>query len=131
MEILKQVFINGGWVILVYAFWRVAIWVVRKTETKVDDNILDNYVSVAIDYALKVIPKKDNDTKIDTKINWVKFVGNALGKFSEAYTKEQGDSPDMTTFEKAKKLIEETASNIELKDIKDVLAQYKENKEVA
>lgn len=122
MEFLKQIFINGGWVILFYCLVRIGIWIVRKTETKTDDVILDKYVNQAVSFALKIIPQNSN-------INWVKFVGNALGKFNEAYTKEQGDAPDITTIEKAKKLIEEIADNIELKNIKDVLDQYKNNED--
>lgn len=125
LELLKQIFINGGWLLVAYIIFRVAIWIVRKTETDKDDQILDRYINTAVQFALKIIPE-------NTEINWVKFVGNALGKFSEAYTKEQGDSPDMSTFEKAKKLIEETADNIEFKNIKDVLKQYKkEDKTIA
>ena len=123
-EALKQVMINGGWVVVLYVLFRVGIWIVRKTETKTDDMILDRYVNMGVQFALKVIPK-------NSEINWVKFAGNALGKFVEAYTKEQGDTPDMTTMDKARKLIEETADNIEFKQIKEVLEQYKDNKEIA
>lgn len=123
MELLKQIFLSGGWVILLYCLCRIGIWIVRKTETKTDDVILDKYVNQAVSFALKVIPQNSN-------INWVKFVGNALGKFNEAYTKEQGDSPNISTIEKSKKLIEEIADNIEFKNIEDVLEQYKNNKEL-
>ena len=124
IEALKQVMINGGWVVVLYILFRIGLWIVRKTETKVDDMIVDRYVNMAVQFALKIIPK-------NSEINWVKFAGNALGKFSEAYTKEQGDTPDMSTIERAKKLIEETANTIEFKQIKEVLEQYKDNKEIA
>ncbi|MBR4633078.1 MAG: hypothetical protein IKO48_07180 [Elusimicrobia bacterium] len=123
MELLKQIFVNGGWVILFYVLCRVLFWIIRKTKTEKDDVILDKYVSQAVNFALKIIPQNSN-------VNWVKFVGNALGKFSEAYTKEQGDAPDISTIEKAKKLIEEIADNIEFKNVKDVLEQYKNNETV-
>lgn len=123
-EIAKALWANIGWLAVAYIVFRVAIWVIRATKTQVDDKIIDNYISVAVKYALNLIPQ-------NTKVNWLKFVGNALGKFNEAYTKEQGDSPDMTVLDKAKKIIEETADEIEFKDIKTVLEQYKDNKEVA
>lgn len=126
MEIVKQIFVNGGWVLVLYVVYRVAFWIIRKTTTTTDDAILDNYVSKAVKFALTIIPNPDT-----TQINWLKFVGNALAKFNEAYTKEQGDSPDATTFEKAKKIIEEIADNSEFKNVKVLLEQYKDDKTVA
>lgn len=103
----------GGWALLIlYLVFRIGIWYVRKTETKVDDEILDNYIKIGVDFASSLIPK-------NTEINWLKFVANALSKFTEAYTKSQGDVPDSTTFEKAKKLIEELAAQKELKELKN------------
>ena len=91
----------GGWktICVVFACFAL-IWIIRATKTKKDDEILDEYVSTGIEYALKVMPK-------DSKIEWVKFVGNALGKFSEIYTKTQKLPPDAKVYDKAKQLIEE------------------------
>ena len=124
METLKAVFLNGGWVIAIYAFWRIFLWAIRKTETKKDDVIIDEYVSKAVKLALQVIPKPE-----ETQVNWLKFLGNALAEFNRAYTKEQGEAPDTSTFEKAKSLIQEIATNSQFNNAKEMLEAYvgKEN----
>lgn len=124
METLKALFVNGGWVLVVYVIFRIAIWVIRKTDSKKDDEILDNYVAKAVKLALQVIPNPEN-----TQINWLKFVANALAEFNRAYTKEQGEAPDTSTFEKAKSLIQEIATNSQFNNAKEMLEAYvgKEN----
>lgn len=97
----------GGWQVVIVIVSFIIIWVIRATKTKKDDEILDKYVTTAIDYALKVMPK-------DSKIDWVKFVANALGKFNEIYTKTNELPPDSKLYDKAKQLIEKIA---ELKQI--------------
>ena len=124
METLKALFVNGGWVLVVYVIFRIAIWVIRKTDSKKDDEILDNYVAKAVKLALQVIPNPEN-----TQINWLKFTANVLAEFNRAYTKEQGEAPDTSTFEKAKTLITEIATNSQFKNAKEMLEAYigKEN----
>lgn len=97
----------GGWTSVIIVACFVLIWVIRATKTQKDDEILDKYVATAVEYALKVMPA-------NSKINWVKFVGNALGKFSEIYTKTNELPPDAKIYEKAKQLIEKMT---ELKQI--------------
>lgn len=124
METLKAVFLNGGWVICLYILFRIGLWIVRKTKTTKDDIIVDNYVAKAVKLALQVIPNPEN-----TQVNWLKFLGNALAEFNRAYTKEQGEAPDTTTFEKAKALITEIANNSQFNNAKEMLEAYvgKEN----
>ena len=124
IEFLKTLFVSGGWVIAIYAFWRILLWVIRKTETKKDDVIIDEYVSKAVKLALQIIPKPE-----ETQVNWLKFLGNALAEFNRAYTKEQGEAPDSSTYEKAKNLILEIANNAQFENAKDMLEAYigKEN----
>jgi len=97
----------GGWQVVIVVCCFVLIWVIRATKTKKDDEILDKYVATAVEYAVKVMPK-------DCKIDWVKFVGNALGKFSEIYTKTNELPADAKLYDKAKQMIEKIA---ELKQI--------------
>lgn len=114
MEILKELFMTyGGWILVVYLAVRFTIWIVRKTETLKDDAVLDNFVKVGVDFALQVMPA-------NTSLNWLKFTKNALSKFVEAYTASQGDAPDMNVYEKAKKLIEEIASQKETGELKNL-----------
>ncbi len=101
----------GGWAwlaVIVLSF--VAIWIIRATKTQKDDVILDKYVAVAIEYALKVMPA-------DSKIDWVKFVANALGKFSEIYTKTNQLPPDAKLYEKIKQLIETIAREKQIEQL--------------
>lgn len=103
IEVSKHLFEKlGGWQVVFVICCFVLIWIVRATKTKKDDEILDKYVTTAVSYALKVMPK-------DSKIDWVKFVGNALGKFNEIYTKTNELPPDAKLYEKAKQLIEKVA----------------------
>lgn len=97
----------GGWQVIIVFVSFIIIWVIRATKTKKDDEILDKYVKKAVEYAVAVMPK-------DSKIDWVKFVANALGKFNEIYTKTEELPPDSKLYDKAKQLIEEIA---ELKQI--------------
>ena len=72
-EVSKSLFEKlGGWQVVVVICCFGLIWIVRATKTKKDDEILDKYVTTAVSYALKVMPQ-------NSKIDWVKFVGNALG----------------------------------------------------
>lgn len=119
MEILKNLFINGGWLMVVYIVFRVWLWIVRKTKTTKDDEFVDKYVNKAVKLALQVIPNPQT-----TQINWVKFTANVLAEFNRAYTKDQGETPDTSTFEKAKKLIEEIADNNQFKNAKEMLESY-------
>lgn len=123
---LKTAFENafvtyGGYAIILYILFRVAIWIIRKSENKVDDKILDTYVSKAVDFALTIIPA-------NSTVNWIKFVGNALGQFQTAYIKEQGEIPSESVMEKAKTLIYEVADKVEFKNIKDALQDWKAGK---
>ena len=114
VEISKSLFEKlGGWQVVVVICCFVLIWIVRATKTKKDDEILDKYVTTAISYALEVMPK-------DSKINWVKFVGNALGKFNEIYTKTNELPPDAKLYEKAKQLIEKIAEIKQIEQTKVV-----------
>lgn len=88
-----------GWQVVIVILCFVLIWVIRATKTKKDDEILDKYVATAVEYALKVMPA-------NAKIDWVKFVGNALGKFNEIYTKTNELPPDAKLYDRAKQLIE-------------------------
>lgn len=97
----------GGWQVVIVFVSFIIIWVIRATKTKKDDEILDKYVKKGVEYALAVMPK-------DSKIDWVKFVANALGKFNEIYTKTEELPPDAKLYDKAKQLIEKIA---ELKQI--------------
>jgi len=97
----------GGWQVVIVFVSFIIIWVIRATKTKKDDEILDKYVKKGVEYALAVMPK-------DSKIDWVKFVANALGKFNEIYTKTEELPPDSKLYDKAKQLIEKIA---ELKQI--------------
>lgn len=101
----------GGWQVVVVAVCFIAIWIIRATKTKKDDEILDKYVKKGVEYALAVMPK-------DSKIDWVKFVANALGKFNEIYTKTEELPPDAKLYEKAKQLIEELAKLKQLEQTK-------------
>lgn len=92
----------GGWQVVIVTACFFIIWIIRTTKTKKDDEILDNYVKKGVEYALAVMPK-------DSKIDWVKFVANALGKFNEIYTKTEELPPDAKLYDKAKQLIEEIA----------------------
>jgi len=92
----------GGWQVVVVFVCFLIIWIIRATKTKKDDEILDKYVKKGVEYALAVMPK-------DSKIDWVKFVANALGKFNEIYTKTEELPPDAKLYDKAKQLIEEIA----------------------
>ena len=101
----------GGWAwlaVIVLSF--IAIWIIRATKTQADDKILDKYVAVAIEYALKVMP-------VDSKINWVKFTANALGKFAEIYTKTNQLPPDAKLYEKIKQLIETIAKEKQIEQL--------------
>ena len=101
----------GGWAwlaVIVLSF--VAIWVIRATKTQADDKILDKYVAVGIEYALKVMPA-------DSKIDWVKFTANALGKFAEIYTKTNQLPPDAKLYEKIKQLIETIAREKQIEQL--------------
>lgn len=76
VEVSKSLFEKlVGWQVVVVICCFVLIWIIRATKTKKDDEILDKYVTTAVSYALKVMPANSN-------IDWVKFVGNALGKFN-------------------------------------------------
>ena len=119
MEFLKSLFVNGGWIILVYILFRIVLWIIRQTETKKDDEIVDNYVIKAVKLALQVIPKPE-----ETQINWLKFTANVLAEFNRAYTKEQGETPDSSTFEKAKTLIKEIADNAQFANAKEMIEEY-------
>jgi hypothetical protein len=99
----------GGWQVVIACF--LIIWIIRATKTKKDDEILDKYVKKGVEYALAVMPK-------DSKIDWVKFVANALGKFNEIYTKTEELPPDAKLYEKAKQLIEELAKLKQLEQTK-------------
>lgn len=125
METLKAVFVNGGWVIVAYCLFRIGLWIIRKTETKKDDEIIDNYVAKAVKLALQVIPKPE-----ETQVNWLKFLGNALAEFNRAYTKEQGEAPDTSTYEKAKNLIIEIANNAQFANAKEMLEDYLDKEEI-
>lgn len=111
--VVKDLFSSyNGWTAIVVIVAFVIIWLIRWTKTKKDDEILDNYVSVGIEYALKVMPK-------DSKIDWVKFVGNALGKFSEVYTKTNELPADAKLYDKAKQLIEKIAELKQIEQLKN------------
>ena len=114
VEISKSLFEKlGGWQVVIVICCFVLIWIVRATKTKKDDEILDKYVTTAISYALKVMPQ-------NSKIDWVKFVGNALGKFNEIYTKTNELPPDAKLYEKAKQLIEKIAEIKQIEQSKAV-----------
>ena len=114
LNAVKELFFQyGGWLLVAYIIWRGGIWIVRYTKTEKDDAVLDNFVKIGIDFALKVMPE-------NTAVNWLKLTKNALSKFVEAYTASQGDAPDMTTYEKAKKLIEEIATQKETAELKNL-----------
>ena len=99
-EVSKSLFEKlGGWQVVIVICCFVLIWIIRATKTKKDDEILDKYVTTAVSYALKVMPQ-------NSKIDWVKLVGNALGKFNEIYTKTNELPPDAKLYNKAKQLIE-------------------------
>ena len=99
-EVSKSLFEKlGGWQVVIVICCFVLIWIIRATKTKKDDEILDKYVTTAVSYAIKVMPQ-------NSKIDWVKFVGNALGKFNEIYTKTNELPPDAKLYNKAKQLIE-------------------------
>lgn len=113
-EVSKSLFEKlGGWQVVVVICCFGLIWIVRATKTKKDDEILDKYVTTAISYALKVMPQ-------NSKIDWVKFVGNALGKFNEIYTKTNELPPDAKLYEKAKQLIEKIAEIKQIEQSKAV-----------
>ena len=113
-EVSKSLFEKlGGWQVVIVICCFVLIWIVRATKTKKDDEILDKYVTTAISYALKVMPQ-------NSKIDWVKFVGNALGKFNEIYTKTNELPPDAKLYEKAKQLIEKIAEIKQIEQSKAV-----------
>ena len=102
-EVSKSLFEKlGGWQVVIVICCFVLIWIIRATKTKKDDEILDKYITTAVSYAIKVMPQ-------NSKIDWVKFVGNALGKFNEIYTKTNELPPDAKLYEKAKQLIEKVA----------------------
>lgn len=101
----------GGWQVVVVFVCFLIIWIIRATKTKKDDEILDKYVKKGVEYALAVMPK-------DSKIDWVKFVANALGKFNEIYTKTEELPPDAKLYDKAKQLIEELAKLKQLEQTK-------------
>lgn len=122
LEVLKAVFINGGWLLIVYVIFRILLMTIRKTKAKKDDEIIDNYVIKAVRLALQVIPKPE-----ETQVVWVKFVGNVLAEFERAYIKEQGDAPDATTYEKAKKLIYEIADHSQFKTAQELIDKYNAN----
>lgn len=108
MEALKDLFFSyGGWTALIVVLSFATVWIIRYTKTAKDDEILDKYVKVGIEYALAIMPK-------DSKIDWVKFVANALSKFSEVYTKTRELPPEADIYAKAKQLIEKIA---ELKQV--------------
>lgn len=120
LDILKELFTSyGGWWILFTVVCFAVVWVIRKTKTDKDDKILDEYVAVAINYALKIMPK-------DSKIDWVKLVANALGKFNEVYTKTNDMPPDASLYEKAKAVIEKVA---ELKQIEQLKKNTEDNQD--
>lgn len=119
LEVLKAVFISGGWLLIVYVIFRILLMIIRKTKTKKDDEIIDNYVIKAVRLALQVIPKPE-----ETQVVWVKFVGNVLAEFERAYIKEQGDAPDATTYEKAKKLIYEIADHSQFRTAQELIDRY-------
>ena len=113
-EVSKSLFEKlGGWQVVVVICCFGLIWIVRATKTKKDDEILDKYVTTAVSYALKVMPANSN-------IDWVKFVGNALGKFNEIYTKTNELPPDAKLYEKAKQLIEKIAEIKQIEQTKVV-----------
>ena len=56
----------------------------------------------------------------NSKIDWVKFVGNTLGKFNEIYTKTNELPPDAKLYEKAKQLIEKIAEIKQIEQSKAV-----------
>lgn len=123
LEILKTVFINGGWLLIVYVIFRILLMIIRKTKTKKDDELIDKYVIGAVRTALQVIPKPE-----ETEVVWVKFVANVLAEFERAYIKEQGDAPDATTYEKAKKLIYEIADHSQFRLAQELIDRYNADK---
>ncbi len=123
LEVLKAVFISGGWLLIVYIVFRILLMIIRKTKTKKDDEIIDNYVIKAVRLALQVIPKPE-----ETQVVWVKFVGNVLAEFERAYIKEQGDAPDATTYEKAKNLIYEIADHSQFRTAQELIDKYNASK---
>ena len=113
-EVSKSLFEKlGGWQVVIVICCFVLIWIIRATKTKKDDEILDKYVTTAVSYAIKVMPQ-------NSKIDWVKFVGNALGKFNEIYTKTNELPPDAKLYEKAKQLIEKVAEIKQIEQSKAV-----------
>jgi hypothetical protein len=65
----------------------IIIFVIRKTNTKKDDEILDKYVVEGIEFALSVMPA-------NSKVNWVKLVINAATQFQKVYHETNGKLPD-------------------------------------
>lgn len=114
-----MLFANAGWLVLVYIAFRITLWIIRQTKTKKDDEIVDTYVIKAVKLALQVIPKPE-----ETQINWLKFTANVLAEFNRAYTKEQGETPDSSTFEKAKNLIKEIIDSSEFANAKEMIEEY-------
>jgi hypothetical protein len=111
--VIKELFTTyGGFLSVVVILSFLIIWVIRWTKTTKDDEILDKYVSVGIEYAVKIMPK-------DSKIDWVKFVANALGKFNEVYTKTNELPADAKLYEKAKALIEKITELKQLEQLKN------------
>jgi len=118
MELLKQLFLSyGGMSIIFVVASFAAIWFIRRTQNPKANEILDRYVAVGIEYALKVMPA-------NSKLNWVKFTANALGKFMEVYVKTQGQCADANVYNKAKLLIEAIA---EQKEIESLSADSQKN----
>jgi hypothetical protein len=92
--------IGYGLIVLVVAF--IIIMIIRKTKTKKDDEILDNYIEKGIEFAISIMPA-------NSTVNAIKLTKNALSKFVEAYTVDKQTAPDASVYKKAKALIEDIA----------------------
>lgn len=75
----------------------LVFYITRKTKTKKDDEIVDQFIEPAFATAFKMIPENCN-------INWLKLVKNMLGAFITEYTKQKQIPPTASEYERFKQL---------------------------
>jgi hypothetical protein len=107
------VFPVGNWLKVLWSNFKLpligllallGIYIIRKTKTTKDDELLDNFIAKGVQYAVGIMPK-------DCKIDSIKFLGNALAEFVEVYTKTQKVAPDGSILKYAKIAFEEIAKS--------------------
>jgi hypothetical protein len=100
--LLNFLFSDLGITLVCFIASIIIIFVIRKTSTKKDDEILDKYVVEGIEFALSIMPA-------NSTVNWIKLAKNALTQFITVYTKTNGELPSKDLIAQAITMIQDAA----------------------